>query len=119
DVVFMPYLQSERFPHQPEGIRFDESDKLVQELDRVLSNNQLPEDYQQRMKQEKIEEEARLIYVGLTRAKRLLFLSCHRSFFTRYNKMKATEPALAFTLLAPAIMALQKTDSDREEVTLG
>ncbi len=102
DVVFMPFLQAETFPHQVSSIRFDETDKLVQELDRIHFKGQgqlLEESYQQDKKREKIEEEARLIYVGLTRAKRALYLSAHLQTMTRYNKIRKVEPAAVFQAL--------------------
>lgn len=102
DVVFMPFLQAETFPHQVESIRFDEADKLIQELDRIhfkAAGQVLSENYQQDKKREKIEEEARLIYVGLTRAKRVLYLSAHTQAMTRYNKLRKMGPAVAFQSL--------------------
>jgi DNA helicase-2/ATP-dependent DNA helicase PcrA len=102
DVVFMPFMQAEQFPHQVDSIRFDESDKLMMELDRIAAKTAgLPftETYQDDKKREKIEEEARLIYVGLTRAKRALYLSAHRQGMGRYNKLKNVQPAMAFQIL--------------------
>lgn len=102
DVVFMPFLQAEAFPHQAESIRVDEADKLIMELDRIAaktSGQTLSEQYQQDKKREKIEEEARLIYVGLTRAKRALYLSAHTQAMTRYNKIRKMDPAVAFRIL--------------------
>lgn len=103
DVVFMPFLQQDQFPHNAEHIRFDESDRLLQELERIAAKEAgraLPETYQDDKKREKIEEEARLIYVGLTRAKRALYLSAHKQALTKYNKLRTVAPALAFDLLA-------------------
>jgi DNA helicase-2/ATP-dependent DNA helicase PcrA len=102
DVVFMPFLQAETFPHSVDSIRFDEADKLLQELDRIYLNATgqiLAENYQQDKKREKIEEEARLVYVGLTRARRALYLSAHIQAMTRYNKLRKMEPASAFQLI--------------------
>jgi hypothetical protein len=102
DVVFMPFLQADYFPHEGEGIRFDESDKLIQELDRIAAGTAgraFPENYPDVKKREKIEEEARLIYVGLTRAKRALYLSAHNQSMTRYNRLRNVEPSMAFKIL--------------------
>ena len=124
DVVFMPLMQAEQFPHQVESIRFDESDKLMMELDRVAAKTvgvPFPEAYQEQKKREKIEEEARLIYVGLTRAKRALFLSAHRQGMGRYNKLRNVEPAKAFQLLRqildpqPAVAADNVIPFQRDE----
>lgn len=111
DIVFMPFLQTDVYPHEVDSIRFDESDKLIQELDRLqLVRQDLavpaaesqaydPQAYEQAKKREKIEEEARLIYVGLTRARRALFLTAHRQSLTRYNKLRKQTPAMAFQIL--------------------
>lgn len=102
DVVFMPFLQSEAFPHQAASIRVDEADKLIQDLDRIVAKSAgqgFSETYQDHKKREKIEEEARLIYVDLTRARRALYLSAHTQAMTRYNKLRKVEPAAAFQIL--------------------
>ncbi|WP_373532135.1 ATP-dependent helicase [Vampirovibrio sp.] len=102
DVVFMPFLQAETFPHAADSIRFDEADKLLQELDRIdlkAAGQSLSDTYQLDKKREKIEEEARLVYVGLTRAKRALYLSAHTQAMTRYHKLRKMEPAMAFQVI--------------------
>jgi len=103
DVVFMPFMQAEHFPHQLENLRFDDADKLMMELDRLVAQRSgLPfsETYQDDKKREKIEEEARLIYVGLTRAKRALYLSAHRQAVGYGHKLKKSEFSAAFRLLS-------------------
>ncbi len=102
DIVFMPGLQAEAFPHDSTAIRFDESDKLIRDLDRVAAREAgkpFPADYENQKRREKIEEEARLIYVGLTRARCALFLSAHRQAM-KFNKVRMVQPALAFKVLA-------------------
>ena len=105
DAVFMPMLQARSFPSDPANIRFDESDKLTQALDQLRMP--IGDDYADQKKREKIEEEARLIYVGLTRAKRALFLSCHAQA-PFYGKMKEQEPALAFNILGELVAGYPK-----------
>ncbi|MEB3206647.1 MAG: 3'-5' exonuclease, partial [Vampirovibrionales bacterium] len=58
---------------------------------------------QARFRQAKVSEEARLFYVGVTRAKRALFLSTHAQSPKRDGGMMKQTPALAFTLLANAL----------------
>ncbi len=114
DVVFMPFLQADSFPHAADAIRFDESDKLMQELDRCLlagEKQSLSQAYMEDKKREKIEEEARLIYVGLTRARKGLYLTAHRNAINRYNKSRSVESALAFRLLAPMLENLQPSEN--------
>jgi len=73
------------------------------ELDRIVAKKAgqpFNDSYQEQKKREKIEEEARLIYVGLTRAKRALYLSAHKQGMGRFNKLKNVELAVAFRLLS-------------------
>lgn len=114
DVVFMPFLQADSFPHEAEKIRFDEADKLIQELDRMrrVSEGWGPKAYEDTKKREKIEEEARLIYVGLTRARRALYLSAHKQAMTKFHKLRNTEPSLAFQVLSGEISAKGQTASN-------
>jgi DNA helicase-2/ATP-dependent DNA helicase PcrA len=106
DAVFMPFLQAKAFPHDMKTIRFEEADKLIRDLDRLtmatpagMSNADANTHYSDAKKREKIEEEARLIYVGLTRARRALHLSAHKQSF-QYQRLQATDPAMAFKRLA-------------------
>lgn len=96
DVVLMPYLQKELFPTVAGDVRFEESDKLIKEIDWVLADGVLSDAYQEEKQREKIEEEARLVYVGLTRAKKALYASAHLSAMTRYQRPRQTEPSEAF-----------------------
>lgn len=98
DIVLMPALQSRLFPDQSAMVRLKEEDKLIEALDQVKTNVR-QEDYQARRKIEKIEEEARLVYVGLTRAKKALFLSCHQKAMNRYRRVEESQPAFAFTTI--------------------
>ena len=54
-------------------------------------------------KNSKVAEEARLIYVGLTRAKRALYLSTHAKSPKRDGGMMSQSPALAFTVIQQKI----------------
>lgn len=108
DIVWMPFLQEESFPHDLQKIRLDEGERLTQDLERLIALRQkktLSDTYQDDKKREKIEEEARLIYVGITRARRALFLSAHQQSLTRYQKLRNTRPALAFEQLAALLSA--------------
>ncbi|MBX2859734.1 MAG: UvrD-helicase domain-containing protein [Vampirovibrio sp.] len=100
DAVFMPLLTERTFPHRLDLIRYDESDKLVQELDRIRIGGRLPENYRDSQKKAKLEEESRLIYVGFTRAKSALFLSSHAVGNNGFGRMEPMQPALAFEYAA-------------------
>lgn len=102
DVVFMPHLQTNLFPDNPDKIRFDEGDKLQLALTAMDNQDQGfidPETAKQESRLQKIEEEARLVYVGITRAKRALLVTCHHQAMSRYGKMQTKAPALAYQMI--------------------
>ena len=77
DFVFIPGMHEKAFPSVPETIRWRDGDKLELEIEKLRTVT--PEEaalLADRKKRQKLEEEARLVYVGLTRARKGLFLSC-------------------------------------------
>ncbi|MEB3287097.1 MAG: UvrD-helicase domain-containing protein [Vampirovibrionales bacterium] len=108
DIVLMPYLQQQCFRSEPEQVRFDESDRDLQALEEVAAfsrsnHTQNPQTaikaYESKLKQSVIEEEARLAYVGFTRAKKALIISSHfLNDALGFGKRKAekTQPSLVF-----------------------
>ena len=97
-------------------VRFEESDKLVREIDWVLAGGTLSEAYQTNKQREKIEEEARLVYVGLSRAKKALYASAHLSEITRYQRPRNVEPAEAFVFLDALLNPVDASDERAPEV---
>ncbi len=100
DVVFMPFMVSS-------VIRFDDEDKLVQEIDQINTGGRMDPAYEENLKRVKMEERARLIYVGITRARRALFLSCHKSAYNRYHRLESREPSTPFNILSALIQEKQ------------
>jgi DNA helicase-2/ATP-dependent DNA helicase PcrA len=101
DIVFMPGLSRSQFPHSaddPTLKRIKEEDRLVLALDRLRLKGKVPQDALERQKIEKIEEKARLLYVGFTRAKRALFCTTS-TLQIRFKKEETIEPCLAFEVL--------------------
>lgn len=96
DVVFMPFMVSTE-------IRFNDEDKLVQELDRVSSGGKDDPRYAENLKRIKMEERARLIYVGISRARRALFFSCHKAAYNRFHRLESKEPSKPFEILSALI----------------
>ena len=102
DVVFMPGLTQRQFPHQPEQIRLEAGDKLqvlLDSLEQPASFAALRKARQQAV----IEEKARLLYVGLTRAKQGLFLSCFEQ--AKSGRSKPQQPAWLLDVLASGMQA--------------
>ncbi|MFM7389413.1 MAG: UvrD-helicase domain-containing protein [Vampirovibrionales bacterium] len=81
DLVWLPYLVSSQFPDVPEKVQIDEADRLKLLLWAWHTTDTLPPQPDKRqiaeLQQARIEEEARLLYVGITRAKQGLFCSSH------------------------------------------
>lgn len=102
DVVFMPHMTETYFPSRLEDIRFKEPEKVIQELDRVLHNGHLSEAYPAEVRRAILQEQARLLYVGLSRARRALFLSAHTEALV-FGKIRPVAPAWAFGVLAELI----------------
>ncbi len=109
DVVFMPFMRKIK-------IDFNADDKLVRELDSVLADGPLPDSYMEKSIRTKAEEKARLIYVGLTRAKRGLYLTAHTQYHNRYSRQEQAEPSIGYTILAEIIELNQREETG---VTLG
>ncbi|MEM0951717.1 MAG: ATP-dependent helicase [Cyanobacteria bacterium P01_H01_bin.74] len=121
DVVFMPAMQSSLFPEALNQVKFDETDRLTLALKALKDPVKTPQgpknlaEFKKQQeddhKQAKLEENARLVYVGLTRAKRALFLSAHTQETTRYRKLRPNKPAGLFlalqSLLQPPVNSHQ------------
>lgn len=113
DVVFMPRMTAQFFHNRLEDIKFKEQEKVIQELDRVLASGNLAPDYPEQAKRAILQEEARLIYVGLTRARRGLYLSAHTQGMI-FNKLRPVDPAWGFTALE-SVLAETATNAIPEE----
>jgi DNA helicase-2/ATP-dependent DNA helicase PcrA len=101
DVVFMPGLTQDHFPDTLDAIRCKDDDRLVLQLGdarALLAGEPAPsvdkDAAMLALKRTKLQEEARLVYVGLTRAKQALFLSAHQQSQNRYGKPQAAAPSL-------------------------
>lgn len=115
DLVWMPYIQEEMFRDDVQKNMYKESHALENQrlkmvLDEVgklargerlsvgLFSAEKNKALKMRLREEAITEKARLFYVGVTRAKRGLFLSAHQSndSLNKDNKPRGSKPALAF-----------------------
>ncbi len=85
DYVFIPQLHSENLTLDIDGIKLKENSKFIENL----KTNPKNED---ELKQEILDENFRLAYVGITRAKRKLYLSSALEYKI-YNKIKEKRPS--------------------------
>ncbi len=107
DFVFLPFLTQREFSEELAQVRLKEPEQIAVRLG--LLEKQLHEGftYEEAMfdaacvgqKRLVLEEEARLLYVGITRAKRGLFLSAHEMVKNPWNsRQEKTAPTLLFRL---------------------
>ncbi len=123
DYVFLPFLHEDLFPGQPwvpGGAKFLGEFSLAEVARvqlraalrdrRTQASGALPTpiaawDTAARLK---AAEEYRLLYVAMTRAKRLLWMSAARCGPFRWNVFDATNPSLQEKKASPALLALQQ-----------
>ena len=107
DFVFLPFLTQREFSEELAHVRLKEPEQISVRLG--LLERQLHEGfaYEEAMfdaacvgqKRLVLEEEARLLYVGITRAKRGVFLSAHETYKNPWNsRQEKTAPTLLFRL---------------------
>jgi superfamily I DNA/RNA helicase len=93
DAVLMPELSKKSYPDDFSALRKHEGqwvkDQLVLSLNRIKQTPLTKEDLQR----QRLQEEARLLYVGLTRAKRALWLSCSQKIQHPKSKYASQNPA--------------------------
>ena len=88
DFVFIPELTSENMGLKIEDIKLKKNTEFIENL------KPEPKDAQT-LKQEILEENYRLLYVGITRAKTKLYLSCAKTY-KMYKKEKSYKPCEIF-----------------------
>jgi DNA helicase II / ATP-dependent DNA helicase PcrA len=118
DLVWMPRLTQAKFPDEAGMIRLGHGEKAMIGIQRLAHERRHPDIPLPPLKQamlefqvQNIEEEARLLYVGITRSKRGLFLSSHLKFKNHYFKEKETQPTLAFRI-ADAFLTRQEASTN-------
>lgn len=96
DIVFMPSLQA---PRTEQTMADRIADTLVQTLQSHSHQQNNPNSTSTSAEQMKHEEFARLIFVGITRAKQGLISTSHHQQKNRWGKWRNVEPAMAFKWL--------------------
>jgi ATP-dependent exoDNAse (exonuclease V) beta subunit len=106
DFVWMPALTQAHFPDHLEQIRIGDTEKSLIGIQRLAKQRHQPQvplaplavDIEA-FKRQHLEEEARLLYVGLTRAMKGLFLSAHLQYRNAFHRLQKTQPTEAFMLI--------------------
>ena len=88
DFVFIPQLSADNLGLKIEDIKLKDNSKFLQSLKQKPKNSDI-------LKREIVEENYRLLYVGITRAKIKLYLTCSKTF-KMYSKEKAQKPCEIF-----------------------
>ncbi|MBQ8847847.1 MAG: ATP-dependent helicase [Candidatus Gastranaerophilales bacterium] len=88
DYVFIPELSQDNLCFNIEKYKLKENSKFIQKMKKYPKT-------EEELKKEIIEENYRLIYVGITRAKKYLYLSCANNY-KYFGKMRETNESEIF-----------------------
>lgn len=91
DYVFIPSVTEKNLTFKKEEIKLKEGAKIIQ----TIQNSNKTDD---EMKQDIIDENLRLLYVGITRAKNKLFITSAKEYKI-FNKKTKVEPSSCFEFL--------------------
>lgn len=116
DFVFMPGMSESNFPSQPDAVPEWKIKRLELFIEGVRQNNVTDiANLSAETRRKLVEEEARLVYVGITRAKQGLYFSWPNFGRERWGKAESQEPSRYFTALQH-LLTESMTDT-RMEVT--
>lgn len=98
DYVFIPELCEDMFslPLKKENIKIKSKERFIEAVKNLNPNYSKKDETQLQLFQ--IEENLRLLYVAITRAKRKLYLTSAKKY-KKFSKVKEIEPSLLFTEL--------------------
>lgn len=93
NLVFMPEMSEKNLPLTIDSINLKSAD-FIEKVKSLSSSYKKKSDFE--LKQEILEENLRLLYVAITRAKNRLYISTSTKEQTRYGKTKNSEPSMIF-----------------------
>ena len=91
DYVFIPYVHNKNFSLLKDEIKLKESARFSLSIQNSKKTDE-------KLKEEIIEENLRLLYVGITRAKKKLYITTSKEYKI-FNKKSEFKPSLLFNLL--------------------
>ncbi|MBO6257628.1 UvrD-helicase domain-containing protein [bacterium] len=98
NLVFIPEMSEKNLPLTIDSINLKSAD-FIEKIKSLNPNYKRKSDFE--LKQEILEENLRLLYVAITRAKNRLYISASAKEQTRYGKLKDSEPSVIFDELFP------------------
>lgn len=116
DAVWLPSMTDRDFPYQPRHVRPRLDDRLLLWINRAAqaikpeTSASLPTTMDELVLSQ-LEEEARLVYVGLTRARQQLRVSTHEQKARKNGKLYPVEPTLAFQIMKSCVTSQASTSS--------
>ena len=93
NLVFMPEMSEKNLPLSIDSITLKSAD-FIEQIKCMSPNYKKKTDFE--LKQEILEENLRLLYVAITRAKNRLYITASKKEQTRYGKLKDSEPSIIF-----------------------
>ena len=93
NLVFMPEMSEKNLPLSIDSINLKNAD-FIEQIRCLNPNYKKKSDFE--LKKEILEENLRLLYVAITRAKNRLYISTSTKEQTRYAKTKNSEPSMIF-----------------------
>ena len=93
DYVFIPELNEKTLPVETEEIKIKSKERFLESIKALNSKYRKKDENQQKIFQ--IEENLRLLYVGITRAKKKLFITSAKKY-KKYSKIINTKPSKLF-----------------------
>ncbi len=93
NLVFMPEMSEKNLPLSIDSINLKNAD-FIEQIRCLNPNYKKKSDFE--LKKEILEENLRLLYVAITRAKNRLYISTSTKEQTRYGKTKSSEPSMIF-----------------------
>lgn len=119
DVVFIPGVTERNFPSVPASVSWRDSDKLELDIERLARQSEVLDAkmLEAEKKRKKVEEEARLVYVGLTRARQGLYLSCPLESKDWRGRPEIQRPSRYFEFLKHVIDSSDRQPSHGESIS--
>ena len=97
NLVFMPEMSEKNLPLTIDSINLKSAD-FIEQIRCLNPNYHKKSDFE--LKKEILEENLRLLYVAITRAKNRLYISTSAKEQTRWGKLKESEPSAIFDVLS-------------------